>query len=99
MINNRAHKTLFSISLSKKPVAHIYGCNHSGQLCEQCTANRMTYPPKTNGTKIYRQHIESCFGAALRSEERTSELQSRPHLVCRLLLEKKKKTKNNTTTS
>src|SRR2546422_8566743 len=34
------------------------------------------------------------FGAlmvALRSEEHTSELQSRLHLVCRLLLEKKKK--------
>src|SRR5690554_7028618 len=28
-----------------------------------------------------------------RSEEHTSELQSRPHLVCRLLLEKKKKMK------
>src|SRR3989442_11663876 len=30
-----------------------------------------------------------------RSEEHTSELQSRPHLVCRLLLEKKKN-KNST---
>src|SRR5712675_3447314 len=30
----------------------------------------------------------------LRSEEHTSELQSRLHLVCRLLLEKKKKKKN-----
>src|SRR5436305_10272364 len=29
-------------------------------------------------------------GASFRSEEHTSELQSRPHLVCRLLLEKKK---------
>src|SRR3989442_11644235 len=29
-----------------------------------------------------------------RSEEHTSELQSRPHLVCRLLLEKKKKAKS-----
>src|SRR5690554_7653447 len=29
----------------------------------------------------------------VRSEEHTSELQSRPHLVCRLLLEKKKKYK------
>src|SRR3989442_9970703 len=28
----------------------------------------------------------------IRSEEHTSELQSRPHLVCRLLLEKKNKT-------
>src|SRR5687768_18081963 len=38
-------------------------------------------------------------GTALgdRSEEHTSELQSRLHLVCRLLLEKKKKkTKNHT---
>src|SRR5690554_7374692 len=31
----------------------------------------------------------------LRSEEHTSELQSRPHLVCRLLLEKKKKNIKN----
>src|SRR3712207_7891159 len=30
-----------------------------------------------------------------RSEEHTSELQSRQYLVCRLLLEKKKKTNNN----
>src|SRR3989442_6655797 len=30
--------------------------------------------------------------AGWRSEEHTSELQSRPHLVCRLLLDKKKKT-------
>src|SRR5690625_6212828 len=31
----------------------------------------------------------------IRSEEHTSELQSRGHLVCRLLLEKKKKTQKN----
>src|SRR5690554_7289251 len=31
------------------------------------------------------------WGLGKRSEEHTSELQSRPHLVCRLLLEKKKK--------
>src|SRR5690554_7647214 len=51
-------------------------------------------------------HSESPMSHAhpprLRSEEHTSELQSRPHLVCRLLLEKKKtplsikhKTKSN----
>src|SRR3989442_2968114 len=32
--------------------------------------------------------VRSYYG--IRSEEHTSELQSRPHLVCRLLLEKKK---------
>src|SRR2546429_2790839 len=33
--------------------------------------------------------------SAVRSEEHTSELQSRLHLVCRLLLEKKKKNQRN----
>src|SRR5690554_7388802 len=33
--------------------------------------------------QLWQQH------PAVRSEEHTSELQSRPHLVCRLLLEKK----------
>src|SRR5690554_7423226 len=38
------------------------------------------------------QPLPSAWWHALwpRSEEHTSELQSRPHLVCRLLLEKKK---------
>src|SRR5690554_7620059 len=36
-----------------------------------------------------RAEILPLFFAAGRSEEHTSELQSRPHLVCRLLLEKK----------
>src|SRR5690554_3901655 len=36
------------------------------------------------------KHFKS---VVVRSEEHTSELQSRPHLVCRLLLEKKKKKK------
>src|SRR5690554_7492072 len=35
-------------------------------------------------------HAEKQFQKKFRSEEHTSELQSRPHLVCRLLLEKKK---------
>src|SRR2546422_5705128 len=42
--------------------------------------------------------MEKLFGNDLtynhRSEEHTSELQSRLHLVCRLLLEKKKKKEN-----
>src|SRR5947209_10864948 len=35
-------------------------------------------------------HLDAAF-ARIRSEEHTSELQSRQYLVCRLLLEKKKK--------
>src|SRR5690554_7505431 len=36
------------------------------------------------------------FAGNTRSEEHTSELQSRPHLVCRLLLEKKKNKRSET---
>src|SRR2546422_7551304 len=41
------------------------------------------------------QHVRIPPAAHTRSEEHTSELQSRLHLVCRLLLEKKKKTPRN----
>src|SRR5690554_2310775 len=42
---------------------------------------------------IGREIVISALREWMRSEEHTSELQSRPHLVCRLLLEKKKKQK------
>src|SRR5690606_40205743 len=44
------------------------------------------------GTRVAQQY-------ALRSEEHTSELQSRENLVCRLLLEKKKTKQNHVATS
>src|SRR5438552_4761222 len=43
--------------------------------------------------------IISMVSAIMRSEEHTSELQSPDHLVCRLLLEKKKKISYTTDTS
>src|SRR2546422_6664663 len=50
-------------------------------------------PQRAGGTeRHYAKHQE-------RSEEHTSELQSRLHLVCRLLLEKKKNTSNGSTTA
>src|SRR3989442_3706950 len=48
-----------------------------GRPCERRGVRQEPEP------RIGREHL-------LRSEEHTSELQSRPHLVCRLLLEKKK---------
>src|SRR2546430_8454382 len=41
------------------------------------------------------QSLRPRIGAEERSEEHTSELQSQSNLVCRLLLEKKKKTKKS----
>src|SRR5438874_5445831 len=47
-----------------------------------------TYPETIRAHAVYRFRIRM---DSLRSEEHTSELQSRRDLVCRLLLEKKKK--------
>src|SRR5436305_11082925 len=65
---------------------------------------RQTCPPAGPDRCLREEHrrvypaLQACEGAPAehhrRSEEHTSELQSRPHLVCRLLLEKKKKHKN-----
>src|SRR5690625_5315075 len=53
-------------------------CNTSSSLRATCTSGK-------------RERNASTFlGSGSRSEEHTSELQSRGHLVCRLLLEKKK---------
>src|SRR5436305_12077491 len=47
--------------------------------------------PGARGGRLRRaHHAPRGISRAARSEEHTSELQSRPHLVCRLLLEKKK---------
>src|SRR5690606_41385651 len=54
------------------------------------------------GRQLRGQFLERMLGAghgqavARRSEEHTSELQSRENLVCRLLLEKKKRSTSNT---
>src|SRR5690348_17445916 len=51
--------------------------------------------PRTGRLNHARMAIWSCgVHRDLRSEEHTSELQSPVHLVCRLLLEKKKKKKH-----
>src|SRR3712207_7202748 len=46
-------------------------------------------PPTVSGT-VHLYSRTGTWAVALRSEEHTSELQSRQYLVCRLLLEKKK---------
>src|SRR3712207_7784508 len=53
------------------------------------------------GVETLSELAEACGDGSLtlgRSEEHTSELQSRQYLVCRLLLEKKKKNATNSTT-
>src|SRR5689334_23407192 len=57
-----------------------------------CTCGRKMNPPPCAGGRI----VQPVNARATRSEEHTSELQSQFHLVCRLLLEKKKKNTKKT---
>src|SRR5438309_6866968 len=50
-------------------------------------------------SKIASRRLREIRPIFVRSEEHTSELQSQFHLVCRLLLEKKKKKKNQITSN
>src|SRR5688572_31879611 len=54
-------------------------------------ANGVLY--STGGTRRAVFALDAATGELKRSEEHTSELQSQSNLVCRLLLEKKKKNK------
>src|SRR5437660_7554537 len=62
-----------------------------------CPSGRAALSPGTTGRRSAAPGTDTPSGtrsphhAPRRSEEHTSELQSRGHLVCRLLLEKKKK--------
>src|SRR2546426_3476082 len=48
--------------------------------------------PPERAERLYERFVARARDGAVRSEEHTSELQSPCNLVCRLLLEKKKKT-------
>src|SRR5438046_8454261 len=62
---------------------------------------RLSISTRTGNGWKRRLNVSKCWkartvvGASTRSEEHTSELQSLTNLVCRLLLEKKKKTNEN----
>src|SRR3989449_7453096 len=60
----------------------------------QVHAARLELVQRTPGV-VAPDHAHDLYGVMERSEEHTSELQSRLHLVCRLLLEKKKKNNSN----
>src|SRR5437870_7031997 len=77
--------------------ASSYGLDYLREQCPcaSCTGAHGTPPttkPKNTPFQMYQPSLKMLSEG--RSEEHTSELQSRGHLVCRLLLEKKKKLKS-----
>src|SRR5690606_40764580 len=61
-------------------------------------SHRSANLPPSRPPGLPRPHNNNFSPIPKRSEEHTSELQSRENLVCRLLLEKKKDTSNEQTT-
>src|SRR5688572_31609564 len=93
MIRRPPRSTLFPYTTLFRSTGVVAGC--LGQLAQGRSAHL--------GGHLEHAHDVAGLGAralgtarGLRSEEHTSELQSQSNLVCRLLLEKKKKKQNHT---
>src|SRR5207249_8582970 len=67
----------------RRPISHV--------LCGRRSAAERSEPVGARARRLQGEGIDPVRGLRPRSEEHTSELQSRFDLVCRLLLEKKKK--------
>src|SRR5947209_16743163 len=86
--NDTATTEIYTLSLHDAlPIWTCTGCRSSARRSSTWACARTT-----------RSTRSSCASSAssVRSEEHTSELQSRQYLVCRLLLEKKKKKQKET---
>src|SRR3989449_6943492 len=97
MIRRPPRSTLFpytTLFRSKGAAASsLYGSNAANGVVQIFTKRGERIPDGKLSVTVRNEYGQSFRPKSIRSEEHTSELQSRLHLVCRLLLEKKKKIK------
>src|SRR5699024_12576895 len=95
LLNAPATTTIYTLSLHDAlPISTMI------RICPPAEDILLSTVPANWATRFRSMLCTSPLNADSRSEEHTSELQSRFDLVCRLLLEKKKnKTTNNITTN
>src|SRR2546427_4094317 len=94
MIRRPPRSTLFPYTtLFRSPAAPPFSCATSAPKKSRNVTSFFSAPCVPVGRKSVwnSPFLGRCSGVSLRSEEHTSELQSQSNLVCRLLLEKKKK--------
>src|SRR2546427_8085937 len=100
MIRRPPRSTLFPYTTLFRSVFALLFSNDSQQLASSAEpywfSKDQAHP---RATELQRGPPLRSGSSATRSEEHTSELQSQSNLVCRLLLEKKKKKISQTTTS
>src|SRR2546423_15003087 len=85
--NDTATTEIYTLSLHDAlPISHAWEIPRAERSEPRCPPRRASRAPSPRRAQRRRQ-----AKAPARSEEHTSELQSLAYLVCRLLLEKKKK--------
>src|SRR5687768_18225089 len=92
--NDTATTEIYTLSLHDAlPISELYELDvQCNEPCQLVDGKKLVH-----GAPVTQRAIFLSPGQHDRSEEHTSELQSRLHLVCRLLLEKKKKKQKHTT--
>src|SRR2546422_5277374 len=86
----------FFLMIRRPPRSTLFPYTTLFRSACQPRTGRMPVPLfEVHGERLVVGNLEKSMKA--RSEEHTSELQSRLHLVCRLLLEKKKNNQKSTT--
>src|SRR3712207_8591723 len=85
MIRRPPRSTLF-------PYTTLFRSHRHAAPREQVAGGQPRWSAAEHGDGLADLAVSSVRDPAPRSEEHTSELQSRQYLVCRLLLEKKKRT-------
>src|SRR5260370_19613016 len=101
MIRRPPRSTLFpytTLFRSALAATNAWRLASSRGRCTQSCANASVHSCRGNGAalSVIPRTIVVAVAEQTRSEEHTSELQSHLNLVCRLLLEKKKNTEDNT---
>src|SRR5256885_12331791 len=97
MIRRPPRSTLFPYTtLFRSPIDPPSGCRFHTRCPYATEVCREVEPPLT---EYPGGHAAACHHPLNRSEEHTSELQSPCNLVCRLLLEKKKKRQHEHSTA
>src|SRR3712207_8231799 len=93
MIRRPPRSTLFPYTTLFRSADGVAGHGHAGGV--QPLGGAVGGDPARGGVGLLDRDRMPGFRRPVRSEEHTSELQSRQYLVCRLLLEKKKTQYNN----
>src|SRR3712207_7330741 len=90
MIRRPPRSTLFPYTTLFRSVVEDLLEGAAGVVVADHQQHRRLDPVDVGDGRALRVEVVLVLRAAARSEEHTSELQSRQYLVCRLLLEKKK---------